>query len=234
MEADCVSNRLDWLRRHTSARVALGEALRTPDWLALREAHAAARDAIDAPCVWPRGVPVVRSRCRDRHEYLLRPDLGRRLDPSASLPEFDADVALIVCDGLSPLAVSRHAEALLAALHDESAGLRLGAPVAVENGRVAIGDEIGERWRARLACVLIGERPGLSAADSLGVYLTYDPRVGRTDADRNCLSNIREEGLSPANAARRAVALMRSALSLGLTGVSLKEDVSRALPSAGR
>ncbi len=229
--------RLDWLKNLTGARVSLGPQLATTDWLALRAAHAAARDAIHAEVVWPPVTAVVRSRCRNREDFLLRPDAGRRLDPTASLPKPDQplDVVWIVVDGLSPLAVTRYAATVLDALAKETAGLTAGGPVAVEQGRVAIGDEIGERMGARLSVVLIGERPGLSSADSLGLYLTYQPRVGRTDAERNCLSNIREGGLSPLLAAERCAALIRAALSRGLTGVALKEEfILPASPSTVR
>jgi ethanolamine ammonia-lyase small subunit len=175
---------LNWLGEFTAARVALGRQLSTRDWLALREAHAEARDAIQSAITWPAGIPVVASQCRDRNEYLLRPDAGRRLDPGADLPGIarGADVLLAVVDGLSPLAVTRYAAAVVEGLRRELAGLDVAGSVGVARGRVAIGDELGERLGARLVAVLIGERPGLSAADSLGIYLTYEPRIGRTDA----------------------------------------------------
>jgi len=218
------------LRRLTDARIALdrtGASMISRDWLALRAAHAAARDAVNASVSWPAIAPpvnFVRSRCGDRDEYLLRPDLGRRLADRAILPEVPVEIALVVADGLSPLAAMRHAPAMVTRLRAE---LALGPVVLAELGRVAIGDEIGERLRARLAIVLIGERPGLSAADSLGAYLTYAPRVGRTDAERNCISNIRDGGLDYEEASRRIVALARAALDRQLTGVELKEGDRR-------
>lgn len=229
MEAD----RLRPLREFTDARIALGRAgasLRTGDWLALREAHAAARDAIAREMSVPAGALAVRSRCRDRAEYLVRPDLGRRLaaDCRARLPRGPFDVALVIADGLSPLAVDRHAQPTLAAIPLE--GLTVPPPIWVRCGRVAIGDEIGEILQARVSVVLIGERPGLSAADSLGIYITYAPRIGRTDAERNCISNVRDGGLTYEDAGRRAAWIVRESLRRELSGVALKE-VSRALSS---
>ncbi|MDX2178084.1 MAG: ethanolamine ammonia-lyase subunit EutC [Bryobacteraceae bacterium] len=214
------------LRGLTDARIALdrtGVSMAACDWLALRAAHAEARDAVNAPVSWPAIAPpvnFVRSLCRDRAEYLLRPDLGRRLVDGAILPDGRHEIALIVADGLSPLAVMRHAPAMVELLRRE---LTISPVVLAELGRVAIGDEIGERLGAKLSIVLIGERPGLSAADSLGAYLTYSPRVGRTDAERNCISNIRDGGLDYDEGSRRIVALARAALDRGLTGVELKE-----------
>jgi ethanolamine ammonia-lyase small subunit len=219
-------NRLRPLREFTDARIALGRAgasLRTPDWLALREAHAAARDAIGREMTVPAGETEVRSRCRSRQEYLLRPDLGRRLDEGdrERIPSGPFDVAVVIADGLSPLAVDRHALATLEATSFD--GLAVSPPVYVRAGRVAIGDEIGELAQARLAIVLIGERPGLSAADSLGIYITYAPRIGRTDAERNCISNIRDGGLSYEEAGRRAAWIVHESLRRELSGVDLKE-----------
>jgi ethanolamine ammonia-lyase small subunit len=135
-------------------------------------------------------------------------------------------VALVAADGLSPLAVARHAGPLVGALRNllAEAQLTVSPVIQVSQGRVAIGDEIGERLQARLVVLLIGERPGLSAADSLGVYLTYAPCVGRTDAERNCISNIRSGGLDIPLAARRTMALIQAALARQLTGVALKES----------
>jgi ethanolamine ammonia-lyase small subunit len=234
MEVD----RLRLLREFTDARIALGRAgtsLRTPDWLALREAHAAARDALAREMTVPDGAITVCSQCRGRDEYLLRPDLGRRLAAADRdrVPRGPFDVAIAVADGLSPLAVDRHATATLNAVALDE--LAVSPPVWVRCGRVAIGDEIGELAQARLALVLIGERPGLSAADSLGMYITYAPRLGRTDAERNCISNIRDGGLSYAEAGRRAAWIVRESLRRQLSGVDLKEaSLSRALPSANR
>src|SRR6185437_1367813 len=137
--------------------------------------------------------------------YLRRPDLGRRLDrPSRDcLASSEYDVVFVIADGLSALAVHRHAAPLLDAIRPKLAAWKIAPICVVEQGRVAIGDEIGERLGATLAVVLIGERPGLSAPDSLGIYVTYGPRIGATDAHRNCISNVREQGLSYDVAAER-------------------------------
>jgi len=219
------------LRELTAARIALGRAghsLPTRELLSFQLAHAKARDAVgrslDVAVLASLRPLLLKSAARDRATYLRRPDLGRRLseESRARLSRGDYDAALIIADGLSATAVHRHALALIEPLVADLAGWRL-APIAlVEQGRVAIGDEIGELLGARLAVMIIGERPGLSSPDSLGVYLTWAPRVGRTDAERNCVSNIRTEGLAPDIAARRVVSLMRAASEQQLTGVGLK------------
>jgi len=144
------------------------------------------------------------------------------------------DVVIVIADGLSALAVDRHALLLLDALFDRTRSLlsldqwNIGPVCVVSQGRVAIGDEIGDLLNAKLSIVLIGERPGLSASDSLGVYITWNPRPGRTDAERNCISNIRHEGLSYADAAQRIAFYMDGAKQLQATGIALKENISRS------
>jgi ethanolamine ammonia-lyase small subunit len=214
------------LRELTPARVALGRAghaLPTRELLAFQLTHAKARDAVWRaldPGVLREFNPLyLRSAAPDRATYLRRPDLGRRLPDGATLERGDFDAAIVIADGLSATGVHRHAGAVLSALMPLISDWRV-AMYVVEQGRVAIGDEIGERLGAAMALVLIGERPGLSSPDSLGAYLTWSPRVGRTDAERNCVSNIREEGLHPELAARRIAALMRSAREFRLTGVA--------------
>ena len=235
------------LRDFTPARVELGRAgvsLPTRELLEFQVAHAKARDAVHLPLavnsllaeLKQKGLSSIalHSAARDRDEYLKRPDLGRRLGEDsrerleALYGEYDA--AFVIADGLSALAVHRHAVPLLDLLRH---GLDWGiAPVAiVEQGRVAIGDEIGELLGARIVVVLIGERPGLSSPDSLGAYLTWQPRWGRTDAERNCVSNIRTEGLSYAAAAQKLRFLMNEARRLKLSGVRLKEDAALELES---
>jgi ethanolamine ammonia-lyase small subunit len=167
------------------------------------------------------------SAARNRDEYLKRPDLGRRLSDASrervAPLRADYDAAFVMADGLSALAVHRHAVRLLELLLSDL-DWRI-APVAiVQQGRVAIGDQIGELLGARMVVVLIGERPGLSSPDSLGAYLTWQPRPGRTDAERNCISNIRAEGLSYAVAAHKLLFLMNESRRLKLSGVRLKED----------
>jgi ethanolamine ammonia-lyase small subunit len=229
------------LRRHTPARIALGRAgasLPTHELLAFGAAHALARDAVhlalDLPALraaLPAGpVLTVASRAPDRASYLRRPDWGRRLDEASvqALREAAApggvDLAVVAGDGLSALAVQRQLPLLLAALAPLLAGLGLAPWVIATQARVALGDEIGERLGARAVLMLVGERPGLSSPDSLGAYLTHAPQVGRVDAERNCVSNIRPEGLAPALAAARLNWLLREALRRRLSGIALKDD----------
>lgn len=223
-------DRLSFLREFTDARIVLprsGGSLMTADWLSLRESHSSARDAIFSDVSFPSNSLIVESECQGREEFLLRPDCGRRLRSESNLPKGPFDIAYIVSAGLSPLAVSRHGELLIQELQQELADFNGSPVIAVKFGRVAIGDEIGERIKAQVSAILIGERPGLSAPDSLSIYVTYDPKVGRTDAERNCLSNIREGGLSYSEAARRTAWLVRESLSRKLTGVGLKESQNR-------
>lgn len=233
------------LRRFTPARIGLGRsgvALPTHEVLAFGWAHARARDAVHTPMdhqalerdLRAAGFEVrhVGSRAPDRASYLRRPDLGRQLDPrhEAALQQVaPADIALVVGDGLSALAVQRHAAPLLAALRERlPAGLTCSPVVVARQARVAIGDDIGEHLRARIVAVLIGERPGLSSPDSLGIYLTQAPRRGRHDAARNCISNVRPEGLPIPLAADKLAWHIVAALRLGLTGVGLKDESDAA------
>jgi len=218
------------LRAFTPARVALGRtgnSVPTGELLRFRLDHARARDAVyEQLDPQSLGIPhiLLRSAAADRAMYLRRPDLGRRLHPDTRLERGDYDAAIILADGLSATAVHRHAVPLIAALTPLLDGWRLAPLCVVLQGRVAIGDEIGERLGARAAVVLIGERPGLTSPDSLGGYLTWDPRVGRHDAERNCISNVRAEGLAYEVAARKLLFLMSEARRRKLSGVALKED----------
>lgn len=227
----------------TPARIAIGRAgvsLPTREVLSFALDHARARDAVHARLdradvarqLQTLGFASieVQSLAPDRASYLRRPDLGRRLDASSRgrlQARFSGtcDLAVMIGDGLSATAVISHGAALLSALapHLRKLDLRMGPVVIAEGARVALGDEVGELLDARLAVVLIGERPGLSAADSLSVYLTYAPRCGRTDAERNCISNIRTGGLAPDAAAANVAWLINAALSMELTGVGLKD-----------
>lgn len=224
------------LRRRTRARVGLGRAgdgLPTAALLDFQMAHARARDAVHGRVDFARLqaalAPVacvrVHSAAADRPTYLRRPDLGRRLGEGEGdrLPEGPFDLALVVADGLSSVAVETHAAELVAGLLARLAGFAIGPVVLVAQGRVAIGDEIGARMQARLALVLIGERPGLSSADSLGAYLTFAPVPGTRDSARNCVSNIHAHGLLPEAAADKIAWLIREALRRQLTGIGLKE-----------
>ncbi len=222
----------------TDARIALGRVgtgVPTVELLRFQLDHARARDAVH----WELGAlgldcMELHSAARDRATYLRGPDLGRRLtDASRSkLVSGDYDAAIVIADGLSAIAVERHAKPLLDVLMPRLAGWTLAPLLVVRQGRVAIGDEVGQLLGARLVLMLIGERPGLSAPDSLGAYLTYDPRIGRTDAERNCVSNIRPEGLGYALAAHKLYYLMNEARIRKLTGVTLKEDADRPRLSA--
>lgn len=232
------------LRAFTAARIALGRtgtSVPLREALAFRLAHAHARDAVystlntaqllaDLPAL---GLPVclVRSRASTRQDYLQRPDQGRQLadDSKTHLTEHatnECDIVLVLADGLSATAVNTHALPLLQLLVPElrQMGLRLGPLVLAGQARVALGDEIGQLARARLVLVLIGERPGLSAPDSLGAYFTYAPRPGLTDEARNCVSNIRPAGLAYPAAAARLLHLLREALRRQLSGVGLKDE----------
>jgi ethanolamine ammonia-lyase small subunit len=238
------------LQSATSARVALGRAggsLPTHEWLKFKSAHAAARDAVhhhfDAERLAEdfaglgNSVLIVESCAPDRQTFLQRPDLGRRLDDRSkfmvqelSRTHAPSDLAIIVSDGLSPLAVERHARPILTTLVPRLAdeGWKIAPIVIARYGRVALQDEIGHTLSAQLALTLIGERPGLGSADSLGAYLVYAPRRGNTDANRNCVSNIRSEGLPCAAAAETIYYLLMEARRQGLSGVQLKDNRSLA------
>jgi ethanolamine ammonia-lyase small subunit len=236
------------LSRLTPARIALGRAggsLPTSAHLAFQLAHAQARDAVHhaadiaavAALLEAEGLRTlsVASDAPDRATYLQRPDLGRRLAASAHEALADAagggeaDLAIVIADGLSGFAMERHAAPLALLLHRRLAALgwRIAPVVLVRGGRVAVGDEIGALLGARLVVLLIGERPGLSSPDSLGAYLTFAPRPGRTDAERNCVSNIRPEGLPVPAASERILWLLTEARRRQLTGVGLKEEAGR-------
>ena len=230
------------LRDHTDARIALGRrgaGLPTAAHLDFAEAHARARDAVHAAFnsdaveaalrAAGHGTLRVASEAPDRPTYLRRPDLGRRLSDSSRSALVEAaggfDLVLIVADGLSAYAVNTYgAEIAAATLQRLPQGWRIAPVVLASEARVALSDPIGEALGARIALMLVGERPGLSAADSLGAYLTFGPRPGRSDAERNCVSNIRRGGLAPEDAAEKLVALAVRASELGLSGVRLKDD----------
>ena len=178
----------------------------------------------------------VSSRAPDRRDYLRRPDLGRRLDADsqallAGRAGEVCDLVLVIAEGLSPNAVNSQAAAVTGQLLPLLAqgGIALGPVVIASGARVALGDEIGEILGARMVAVLIGERPGLSAPDSLGAYLTHDPRVGRSDAERNCVSNIHGSGLGSAEAAFKIAWLIREALARRISGVALKDESGEAM-----
>ncbi|GGE93715.1 ethanolamine ammonia-lyase subunit EutC [Sphingomonas prati] len=232
------------LRSLTIARVGLGRvgaALPTRPMLDFQLAHARARDAVHAAlpigaiAIAGHAVIDVRSRAVDRTCYLHRPDLGRRLHPddAALLPAGEPDLAIVVADGLSAVAVERHACALIAALLKRLPHWTVAPIVVARQARVAIGDEIGAALRAKIVVVLIGERPGLSSAESVGAYITWAPARGRRDNERNCVSNIHPpNGLDYANAADEIATLCRAARDAGRTGVLLKDFAGDRLPDA--
>ncbi len=235
------------LRRLTPARIALGRtgtSMPTRAQLDFQYAHAQARDAVHLPFDHPalrsqlaeRGHESVllHSAAIDRNSYLQRPDLGRQLSAEsaqtlrnyASANPGGVDLVIVVADGLSALAVHRHTLPFLARLEEQirAENWSVAPVVLVEQGRVAVADEIGELLGAKMTVILIGERPGLTSPDSLGLYFTYNPKVGLTDAYRNCISNVRLEGLSYGMAAHRLLYLMREACRRQLSGVNLKDE----------
>ncbi|MEQ9546401.1 MAG: ethanolamine ammonia-lyase subunit EutC [Marinobacter sp.] len=241
------------LRQFTDARIGLGRAgvsLPTHELLKFQLAHAQARDAVhfplDVKCLvdnlsesikaLPEKSPLLlKSQAEDRLTYLQRPDLGRRLSPESleSLSKHRASdpgesgIAIVIVDGLSSSAVQNNAVPMvtqfLRDLEGEAGDWRLSPLTIVEQGRVAIGDQIGECLGASVVVVLIGERPGLSSPDSLGIYLTWGPESGLSDARRNCISNVRPAGLSFEHASQRLLYLMREARRLRISGVGLKD-----------
>ncbi|WPV66209.1 ethanolamine ammonia-lyase subunit EutC [Chitinophaga sp. LS1] len=241
------------LKAFTTARIALGRtgtAIPLREVLNFRLAHAHARDAVYSALsvntlqeqLQPFHLPVLllHSKAGDRHEYLQRPDKGRQLDEDsiALLDKTDSrylhkDVAIILADGLSATAMNVHTQPLLEVLIPvfKKAGLSLAPICMVQQGRVASGDEAGQILQAKVTLMLIGERPGLSAADSMGAYITFAPKPGITDEARNCISNIREEGLQYEAAAQKILYLIMEAIRLKLTGVALKDNTS--LDNAG-
>lgn len=241
------------LRQFTDARIGLGRAgvsLPTHELLKFQLAHAQARDAVHFPLdvkrlvedlsestmALPEKSPLrLKSQAEDRLTYLQRPDLGRRLSQESleSLAGHrpdnpgESDVAIVIVDGLSSSAIQNNAVPMvtqfLRDLEDEAGNWRLAPLTIVEQGRVAIGDQIGECLGASVVVVLIGERPGLSSPDSLGIYLTWGPESGLSDARRNCISNVRPAGLSFEHASQRLLYLMREARRLRISGVALKD-----------
>ena len=235
------------LRRLTPARIALGRtgtSMPTSAQLDFQLAHAQARDAVHLPFDHAaisaqldqraRQSLLLRSAATDRHSYLQRPDLGRKLSDESARTLRDhaqanpggVDLVIVVADGLSALAVHRHTLPFLERMEEQiqAEGWSVSPVILVEQGRVAVGDEIGELLGAKMVVILIGERPGLSSPDSLGLYFTYNPKVGLTDAYRNCISNVRLEGLSYGMAAHRLLYLMREACRRQLSGVNLKDE----------
>ena len=235
------------LRQYTDARIALGRtgsSLSTQNILSLNEAHAQARDSIykhfdknsieQSLLQLHHEVFLLNSKVRDKKEFLLRPDLGRRLcDDSITVIQKANikkafDVCISVSDGLSATAVNSHAIPFIGHLLKKliDANLSIAPICLIENGRVAISDEIGSLLKAKVSIILIGERPGLSSSDSMGVYLTYHPKVGNTDEQRNCVSNIRLGGMPFEEAAREIFILTAASIRLNMSGTLLKNSLS--------
>jgi ethanolamine ammonia-lyase small subunit len=232
------------LKSFTRARIAIGRvgsSLPTKEVLDFGLSHAMARDAVHLALdvdaleteIKSHDFPTIRAKSMapDRASYLLRPDWGRRLHEQSlsNLQNFHQtkpiDFLIVVGDGLSSLAVARHVVPLLAEMrHYLPSDWHTGHVVITSQARVAIGDEIGQALNARMVAMLIGERPGLSSPDSLGIYLTYNPKLGLSDADRNCISNVRPEGLSYAAAAKKLTCLAKEAMRLKVSGVALKDE----------
>jgi len=245
------SRPLEALRELTPARVGLGRSgasMPTEALLAFTLDHARARDAVHAAFDAPRlvtelsvlglEVRTVSSQAHNRRDYLRRPDLGRMLDADSrralEKPSGASEIAIVIGDGLSPAAVNGHAVELVRHLVPRltEAGIQPGSFVVASGARVALGDEIGAVLGARMVVMLIGERPGLSAPDSLGAYLTFAPRIGLTDEKRNCVSNIHGAGLSYDEAAFKIAWLAREGIARGVTGVALKDESGTALIAA--
>lgn len=244
--SEIIENPWTRLRSFTRARLALGRAgdsLPTTEVLDFALAHAQARDAVDNALdvdSLERDLVAssfksiaVQSAIKDRAEYLRRPDLGRKLNDRSELllsrchpkrSEGSASVVFIIADGLSATAPARHALPVMREIRSKLEGWPIESIIIATQARVALGDEIGELLKAEMTVMLIGERPGLSSPDSLGIYLTYKPRIGCTDADRNCISNVRPEGLSCEAAAHKLHHLMLAARELGKSGVALKDE----------
>jgi ethanolamine ammonia-lyase small subunit len=232
------------LKSFTRARIAIGRvgsSLPTKEVLDFGLAHAMARDAVhlaldidalEADIKTQKFSTIrVKSMAPDRASYLLRPDWGRRLHEQSLMRLQNLshakpiDFLIVVGDGLSSLAVSRHVAPLLAEIRNHlPSDWHTGHVIIASQARVAIGDEVGQALNARMVAMLIGERPGLSSPDSLGIYLTYNPKAGLSDADRNCISNVRPEGLQYAAAAKKLVWLAKEAMRLKVTGVALKDE----------
>ncbi|TGN17285.1 ethanolamine ammonia-lyase subunit EutC [Leptospira idonii] len=232
------------MKRFTSARIGLsrsGGSLSTKEMLQLRFDHAGARDAVWNACDWKEieeklssWLPVIslHSAANSRQDYLLRPDLGRKLEETSlqTLRKFpnlqkEYDLSISIVDGLSPLAVEKNVVPFLEYLRPQLTELfpKIAPLAFVTNGRVAIGDQISESLSANMTVVLIGERPGLTTADSLGVYITYQSKSGTTDERRNCISNVRLGGLSYERAGAKLIYLLKEALSQKISGVLLKD-----------
>lgn len=252
IDSNIIENPWALLKDYTDARIGLGRSgvsIPTSHSLAFQLAHAQAQDAVHLPLdveniveqlfindINKETSPILlHSQAINRTTYLQRPDLGRRLDKNSSeiLKKIKAndnifyDLSIVIVDGLSSLAIKENAinfiKKLMIALKEDKQKWNLSPFSIVQQGRVAVGDEVGELLKAKISIVLIGERPGLSSPDSLGLYLTWNPKVGLSDASRNCISNIRSEGLSYEEAVKKTMYLLKESRRLELSGVNLKD-----------
>ncbi|WP_411823827.1 ethanolamine ammonia-lyase subunit EutC [Leptospira sp. 'Mane'] len=244
------SSSWDKIKEHTSARIGLGRvggSLPTKEMLKLRWDHAGARDAVWETCDWKEVIESlpnwkqtteVGSCATTRQDYLLRPDQGRRLSEdsvsklkSVSQQKKNYDLSICIVDGLSPLAIRKNISPFLNLLEPELKLLfkKIAPIVCITNGRVAVGDEVAEIFGAKMLIVLIGERPGLTSADSMGVYMTYEPTIGTTDERRNCISNVRMEGLSYEKAAAKLLYLLKEGIEQKRSGVLLKDRMVNSI-----
>lgn len=252
IDSNIIENPWALLKDYTDARIGLGRSgvsIPTFHSLAFQLAHAQAQDAVHLPLdveniveqlvtndINKETSPILlHSQAINRTTYLQRPDLGRRLDKNSSeiLKKIKAndntfyDLSIVIVDGLSSLAIKENAinfiKKLMTALKEDKQKWNLSPFSIVQQGRVAVGDEVGELLKAKISIVLIGERPGLSSPDSLGLYLTWNPKVGLSDASRNCISNIRSEGLSYEEAVKKTMYLLKESRRLELSGVNLKD-----------
>lgn len=252
IDSNIIENPWALLKDYTDARIGLGRSgvsIPTSHSLAFQLAHAQAQDAVHLPLdveniveqlfvnnINKETSPILlHSQAINRTTYLQRPDLGRRLDKNSSeiLKKIKAndntfyDLSIVIVDGLSSLAIKENAinfiKKLMTALKEDKQKWNLSPFSIVQQGRVAVGDEVGELLKAKISIVLIGERPGLSSPDSLGLYLTWNPKVGLSDASRNCISNIRSEGLSYEEAVKKTMYLLKESRRLELSGVNLKD-----------
>lgn len=241
------TNANDWasLKQFTSARIALGKtgvSIPLKECLHLRLAHAHAKDAVYSlldkeflmQTLRDAGLPVlwVCSKSANRDIYLQRPDLGRTLNEQSeenlkmNAVQSPPDIVIVIADGLSAAAVNKHAATAAIVLSEKAkeAGFSIAPVVLAEQARVAIADEIGELLKAKLSIILIGERPGLSSFESMSAYITYKPKKGTTDESRNCISNIKEDGLTTSVAAAKIMELVKAAFVTQTTGVALKDQ----------
>jgi len=234
-----MKNNWDFLKKFTHARIALGRvgnAVPTQELLKFRLAHSIARDSVwnelDEKQIATQAI-LIQSQCSSKKEFLVNPDKGRKLSPQSKKElknwinqEQSPDCVLVLADGLSARALHENANAFLKEFVQDikQSGLSLGPLVIARYARVALGDEVAEVLRARSVIMLIGERPGLASADSLSVYFTYEPKLGRKDSERNCISNIHQRGFSPESGAKMASYLVNLSLKMKLSGVALKVE----------